>query len=163
MSALTLEELKASLDIPLIVTSEEFDFYWKGVRFLERLSSISPQILEYCNKEVILELLAEDNMFLNAILHQSLKNIKSYLEESGKNYRLGIYLAKDVEIRDWKRITILVNIEYENVEEKMLLWEAIEGRITDVINVFKREHEDSVTKINRVNVIISTSVQRFQE
>lgn len=162
MTALSLNGIESSLDIPLIVTSEEFDFYWKVMCFIEQLSSMSPRIFEYCNKEVILKLFVEDNALLNAILHQSLESIKSYLEGSGRNYRLGVYLARDAEVSDWERITILINMEYETVEEKMASWEAIESRIKDIINRFKREHEANMKKVERANVLISTTLKKLQ-
>ena len=162
MSSTSLENLKSSLTVPLIVTSAQFDVLWKVARFWQKMGSMPPQFSEYCDREVVIKLLHEDNTFLNEILYQSLESIIAYLRNKKKHYRLGVYLSKDIEIPEWERINILINVDYENIEEKMALWKEIEDKVTDIIDGFKREYESHIKEINRANVLVSTTLKKIR-
>lgn len=155
------KEIEASLNLHWILQSKDFDKVWKTYRLYNKLTSMSSNLTQYCDQEVINHLLFRDILFLESILDQSIGSITSYLQDKKKRFRLGVYLSNDIEILNWKSIVILINVEYENVEEKMSLWEAIESKVTDIITSYKQKYSEQLSEIEKVNALLSTNVQNF--
>lgn len=58
---------------------------------------------------------------LRMILVSAIPQISTYLNKSGKRYRLRAQIWRDIEV-DWVENVITLEVEYENHEEKMKIW-----------------------------------------
>ena len=161
-----LKDIKRNIPcfgFPLITTSDQFNLFWTIYRCLEWEKSrrlVTPEMYQFCDKEVVEKILQEDNEYLSMILHESLRNVISYLNKKGKKFHLGVYLSKEPEVPQWQGFTILVNVDYKDFDEKMSLWKDIENKIAKIFDRFKTEYPESLRKIERANEIIATTVQK---
>jgi len=68
---------------------------------------------------------AEKDENLRIILVSAIPQIFTYLNKSGKRYRLRAQLWRDIEVEDWEEHVINIEIEYKTHEEKMKIWKEL--------------------------------------
>jgi hypothetical protein len=59
---------------------------------------------------------------LRMILVSTIPQISTYLNKNVKRYRLWAQIWRDIELEDWEENVIILEVEYENHEEKMKIW-----------------------------------------
>ncbi len=62
---------------------------------------------------------------LRMILVSAIPQISTYLNKSGKRYRLRAQIWRDIEVEDWVENVINIEIEYKTHEEKMKIWKEL--------------------------------------
>ena len=62
---------------------------------------------------------------LRMILVSAIPQISTYLNKSGKRYRLRAQIWRDIEVEDWVENVIILEVEYEDHEEKMKIWKEL--------------------------------------
>ena len=55
----------------------------------------------------------------------AIPQIFTYLNKSGKRYRLRAQLWRDIEVEDWEEHVINIEIEHKTHEEKMKIWKEL--------------------------------------
>ncbi len=110
-----------NFNLPFILQSNrEFTIFWKVVEhFKTRVDLLSPEILSYCEKEIIHKLIKSGDYCLSIVLDECLKQIEKYLKNSGKRFQLGAYLYNPPEVPEFEGITILANVEMDSFNERI--------------------------------------------
>jgi|SRR3972149_457610 len=160
------EELRVQLRVPLIASSREFQEVWKIQKYLMRLRArhlLTPEIQEYCDKDVKKKILLDDNEYLSIVLHVALKEVISYLRDRYNRFHISVYLSKDAYLPNWEGITILINVTYRNFHERMRVWREVEDRITGIITQFKESKPIDLQKINEANETIATTIDNLNK
>jgi hypothetical protein len=159
------QNMMAALDLPFILTStEEITIVWEIYQLLQRqVNLLTPEIMQYCEKEVIEKILRENNQCLSVILQKCLEETLTYLKEINKHFRLGVYLYKPSDIPEWEGLTILINMDFSTFEEKLLLWDELEKRITKIFDRIKNQYPQYLEQIQEANNLIATSIHKLQQ
>ena len=164
--SLTLDEkFVKGLDLPIfMLKGKESAMLWRIYQHvLKQVDLLTPEILQYCEKQVINKILIEDKPCLSIILHECLMEILSFVDERKKDFRLGVYLYNPPDVPEWEGLTILINLEFSSFKEKLLLWDALEKRITRLIERIKNDYPEYIELIREVNKLIATSIQPLQQ
>jgi len=164
LSKLLLEkDLMKTLDLPLILSStREITIFWRVYQhFQKQVKLLTPEILKYCEKEVIEKLFYESKYCLSVVLDECLKETVLFLKEKNKDFRLGVYLFKPSDIPEWEGLTILINANFSTFKEKLSLWDELEKRITKIFDKNKSQYPDYLEQIQEANNLIATSIQKL--
>jgi hypothetical protein len=163
--SLSLEKkFSKAFNLPIaLISAKESAIFWRIYQHvLRQVDILTPEILQYCEKEVIKKILYEDKQILSIILHECLMEILSFIKERKKVFRLGVYLYKPPDIPEWEGLTILINVEFSTFQEKLLLWEELEKRITQLFDKIKRQYPEQIEQIQEANKLIATSIQPLE-
>ncbi|MCR3907087.1 MAG: hypothetical protein NUK62_08705 [Tenericutes bacterium] len=152
-----------NIDIPFLLKSNrEFTIFWKVVEhYKKQVDLLSPEILQYCEKEVIHKLFNNGDHCLSIVLDKCLKQVVNYLKNTEKRFRLGAYLYKPSEVPEFEGITILVNVGINSFTERVSIWDEIEGILTTIIDEMKKAHPEHIEQIQNANNLIGTSIQKL--
>lgn len=90
-----------------------------------------------------------ENWLLSIIVGKIIDRIKNLLDERRHTLKASIY--EDIEVPGWKEFIISVEVETEEFEEIIELWDMIEGEVEDVIGEEKAAHKENVSEIEKIN------------
>lgn len=164
MSNLLLKkDLMGALELPFLLSStREIVIFWRLYQhFQKQVKLLTPEILQYCEKEVIDKLFRESKYCLSVVLNECLKEIVLFLEERKKDFRLGVYLYKPIDVPEWEGLTILINVNFSTFKEKLSLWDELEKRITKKFDKIKSQYLEHLEEIQDANTLIATSIQKL--
>jgi hypothetical protein len=161
-----LKEQRGTLGFSFVTNPNEFQTLWAAQRFILEANMrrlLTPEIRKYCDRRVRQRILQDENEYVGITLHESLKEVKSYLEKMKYRYFIHVYLSTDSYLPNWKGITILIEIPYRNFREKMKVWREIEERITKVFSKFKESNSEDTEKIDDANEVIATDIEKLSQ
>lgn len=90
-----------------------------------------------------------ENWLLSTIVGKIIDRIKNLLNEKRHKIKASIY--EDIEVPGWKEFTISVEVETEEFEEIIELWDVVEGEVEDVIREEKAVYKENVSEIEKIN------------
>ena len=156
--------LLRSHSISVVTNSEQLWTVWQTQKLILRANErrlLTPEIRKFCDTAVKKRILQDENLYIGIILHESLREIMSYLKRMKYKYFVQAYLSSDPYLPQWNGITILIKVNYRMFREKMKVWREIESQITNVFNLFKDENPEDIEQIEEANEIIATTIEKL--
>jgi hypothetical protein len=90
-----------------------------------------------------------ENWLLTEIVGKIMSRIKNLLNERRHKIKASIY--EDIEAPGWKEFTITVEVETEEFDEILELWDVIEGEVENEVREEKAVYGENISEIEKIN------------
>lgn len=126
------------IEFPLEVASKEPEFLGRSEGTIVKGVGV-PLFLERITEDM--EVLRKKNTDENfgKIIDEIKSSIEKLPELHDEYYHTEIVLRRDIELPGWEQTIIKFKIENKSFDEKMKLWDEIDGRLREVIKTFRDE------------------------
>ncbi|MDQ1281318.1 MAG: hypothetical protein QG670_2583 [Thermoproteota archaeon] len=99
--------------------------------------------------------LTNEDPYLQLVLSRILPNLEATLRTLGKEFKIRVETLKDKEMPDWRNANIIAEIDDDNFDEVLNLWERASEELRELLKSLGQTDEIPQTKATDLNKFIN--------